>query len=603
MAVPSPSPRLRPGQILVVALWCALGSGLLEAGLVAAKGRLIQGFIYLSPHVLWMAPTGAVLWFALPALATALAARIHGSLGARNVLAGFVTLGAFSLLLLLSRLHPLAGLALALGIGIQIARILTRHWQPAWRFIRVSTPLFAGLTLLLAAGVMGWTVIRERRLTGGLGRAPAGAPNIVLIVLDTVRRADLGLYGYGLPTTPALQRWAARGTTFDHAIATSSWTLPSHAGMFTGRWPHELDAGWLHPLGARFPTVAEVLAGDGYLTAGFVANILYCNRSFGLARGFTHYEDYRVSPGELVVNSSLSRALSQSRSVRRLFGNYDILGRKNGGEVTDAFLTWSGNQHRPFFAFLNYFDAHQPYLPPAAYQRAFKVPRDRRFELLEHRPYMGKIEDAAERLSPADVEAERAAYDAALAYLDHEVDRVLSGLEQSGRLSNSIVIVTSDHGEQFMEHGLFDHGNSLYRFVTEVPLVIIAPGRVPAGLRVASPVSLRDLPRTMLGLAGLAADTFPGSSLARYFDESAPAFSGDPVISETSGPGPARRFRSIVASGMHAIWSADSVELYDFVRDPAELRDLSRTPEGAATLRRMETVLDSVSGPWTPVSR
>ena len=121
---------------------------------------------------------------------------------------------------------------------------------------------------------------------------PANSPNVLLIVLDTVRADHLSLYGYERPTTPNLERLAKRGIRFDNARATAPWTLPSHASMFTGHWPHELGAKWMTPLRGNLPTLAEYLGAHGYATAGFVANVVYCSQETGLARGFTHYEDY-----------------------------------------------------------------------------------------------------------------------------------------------------------------------------------------------------------------------------------------------------------------------------------------------------------------------
>lgn len=572
------------------AAWFALAAGLLEAGLLTAHGRLIHGFIYLSPHLVWMAPVTNLLWFGILAAILALAGRrVRRCREPAVVIGACASLAALSILLIPSQLHRLAALILALGLGYQTGRWAARRPAPVRRLMRWSLPAMAALVPLLALGTIGWGRLREARAMAGL--EPGRGPNVLLIVLDTVRRASLSLYGYGRETSPALTRWAKRGVVFDHAFATASWTLPSHAGMFTGRLPHEVSAGWLRPLDDRWPTLAEALQARGYHTAGFVANILYCNRSFGLGRGFQHYEDYQVVPGEFLLNNSIGRALSESHLLRRLTGRHDILARKAGSRVSDAFLSWqAGQQGRPWFAFLNYFDAHQPYFPPDEGQFGPAAPRD--FSLLELRPHMGKIADAESTLSPAEVEAERNVYDAALRYLDGEVDRVLTTLESRGVLDNTIVVITSDHGEQFMEHGLFDHGNSLYRFATEVPLVILGPG-VPAGGTVAAPVSLRDLPVTTLDLARQPADPrFPGRTLTALW-------SGDttsvPVIMGTSGPAPTRWFKSVVWEGQHAIWSADSVLLFD-LDDPAELRNLAGAPEGNATVAQLAEVYRQQTG-------
>ena len=125
---------------------------------------------------------------------------------------------------------------------------------------------------------------------------PADSPNVLLIVLDTVRADHLSLYGYHRATTPMLERLAKRGIRFDEVRATAPWTLPSHASMFTGRWPHELGVEWMTPLRGKFPTLAEYLGSHGYATAGFAANTLFCSYDTGIDRGFTHYEDYELGP-------------------------------------------------------------------------------------------------------------------------------------------------------------------------------------------------------------------------------------------------------------------------------------------------------------------
>ncbi len=153
---------------------------------------------------------------------------------------------------------------------------------------------FPGLlivVLVLAISVFGRDWLKERRESS---RPPPGsdAPNVLLIVLDTVRADRLSLYGYERSTTPNLKRLARQGIRFDAVRATAPWTLPSHASFFTGRWPHELGTRWGTPLDEAFPTLAEYLGANGYATAGFIGNRFLCSYETGLDRGFTHYEDY-----------------------------------------------------------------------------------------------------------------------------------------------------------------------------------------------------------------------------------------------------------------------------------------------------------------------
>ena len=225
---------------------------------------------------------------------------------------------------------------------------------------------------------------------------PAGSPNVLFIVLDTVRADHLSLYGYPRPTTPTLERLAKNGIRFDRARATAPWTLPSHASFFTGRWPHELGVQWLTPLRPGAPLLAEYMGSRGYATAGFVANTGYCSYDTGLARGFTYYEDYilkGIAPLQtpIVVKGILGRIFEigiahESRShafVPELVERWFYSGiRKDAESINRAFLDWlfrRPEKTRPFFVFLNYLDAHAPYkLPEGAQHRFGHKPRSRR---------------------------------------------------------------------------------------------------------------------------------------------------------------------------------------------------------------------------------
>src|SRR5262249_43771450 len=161
-------------------------------------------------------------------------------------------------------------------------------WQ---RAARASFPILAGLVAALAASL--WAADRLKVWREEARPLPlAGSSNVLLIVLDTVGADHLSLHGYPRPTSPTIDELAERGVRFDRARATSSWTLPSHSSMFTGRWPHELSAGWFTPLDGAYPTLSEALGSLRYATAGIVANTWYCASDTGLARGFTTYEDY-----------------------------------------------------------------------------------------------------------------------------------------------------------------------------------------------------------------------------------------------------------------------------------------------------------------------
>ena len=210
-------------------------------------------------------------------------------------------------------------------------------------------------------------------------------------MLDTVAAGHLNLHGYDRATSTTLVELAERGIRFDSARAASSWTLPSHATMFTGRWLHELSVGWLTPLDETHPTLAEFLGDRGYATAGFVANTRYCGTDSGLARGFTRYQDF-IFPELTALKTAVlvNRALEGVPGdrayfaedwlalagllpyVKRLWRSLDD-DRKGAADVNRELLDWLVQRHqpeRPFFAFLNYFDAHYPYqLPPGRLHR------------------------------------------------------------------------------------------------------------------------------------------------------------------------------------------------------------------------------------------
>jgi hypothetical protein len=196
-------------------------------------------------------------------------------------------------MVLAPKVYEWASALFALGAALRLAPLLERHAATLRRRLLVSFPALVALLVALAGWVIGgqsWADWRE----AARPMPPDRAPNVLLITLDTVRADHLSLHGYGRPTSPVLDTIAKAGIRFDEARAAAPWTVPSHATMFTGRWPHELGVRWQAPLGRAVPTLAEHLGSRGYATAGFVANAGYCSYDSGLDRGFTHYEDYAL---------------------------------------------------------------------------------------------------------------------------------------------------------------------------------------------------------------------------------------------------------------------------------------------------------------------
>ncbi|MDT7040988.1 sulfatase [Candidatus Nitronereus thalassa] len=426
-------------------------------------------------------------------------------------------------------------------------------------------------------------------------------PNVLFIVLDTVRAQSLSLYGYDRETTPRLKDFAATGARFDQALSTAPWTLPSHGSMFTGYHGHELSTNWRVPLDATYPTLAEELRNAGYLTAGFVANLEYCSYVYGINRGFIHYEDFEFSLGELAVSASLIRSIFGIPN-ERWFTYYELLNRKKAPDINRAFLDWlpqAKEEGRPFFAFLNYFDAHEPYLPPAPYKGMFGKDVDTL-------PFA----DLWKNYTPAEAERLQNLYDGAIAFLDFQIGELLDQLRSDGILENTIVIITSDHGEEFSEHGIPSHGHSLYGPSLNVPLIISFPPKVPRGKIVTEWVSLRDLPATIADLTNLqnpgTDQTFPGYSLARYWNDKSiqkdfPPIT-DPILSELRyamylpewHPVSKGDMKSMVIQDLHYILRGDGKEeIYDLRKDPWETRDLSETVSGQALAACLRKQLDT----------
>src|SRR5262249_41642326 len=192
------------------------------------------------------------------------------------------------------------------------------------------------------------------------------------------------------------------------------------------RYPDHLSAGWHTPLDSTYPTLAEVLASHGYATAGFVANRYYAGFDSGLGRGFARYEDYRLTPGEFVNTSTLAKWVFGKQCVRGLLDYYNLYGRKSAREVNESFLSWqAGRGDRPFFAFLNYFDAHDPYLPPPPFNRRFGpalVPEER--ALMTGWWPCGQL-----KLDRAQIELAMRAYHSCVPALEHPICLLLAALD------------------------------------------------------------------------------------------------------------------------------------------------------------------------------
>ncbi len=604
--------KLGAFDLLLLVLWFGILTGAVEVALLAIikfgslasvpagwanpDDRLRHSYLWLSPHVVWLAPVTLSALLGLPAVLLALLGRLKVMSISLRLVAGVLSFACcLSLLYVYPRLYDIAVVLLAGGIAVQLARVVAAHAEGFMRLVQKTARWLAAATVLAAVTVNVASVGRERVRLGRLPEPLASAPNILLLILDTVRASNLSVYGYPRETTPNLAQLAAAGVAFDRAIATSPWTLPSHVSMFTGRLPYEFDTNFLIPYGGEHTTLAEHLSANGYMTAGFTGNLVYCAYESGITRGFVHYEDYRIVPSEFLVSTALGRRIARSRALHRLLSDYDVFGFKDAAVVTHQFLRWLGRrpQNRPFFAFLNYMDAHEPYLPPQRFAERFATDTVRRNDLTSYFIRWAARQDR-EQLSAEEVRAEVAAYDGTIAYVDEQIGLLLDELRAAGILQNTVVIVASDHGEQFGEHGLHVHGNSLFMPALHVPLIMAFDNRLPAGTRINTAVSLKDIPATLMSFAGLSdASPFPGHSLERYWLDSANTVEsfGEPLLSELTDISGAPTMKSILVGRYHYIWGEQRFEaLFDIESDPEELVSLM-TRENLDLVTRMRRLL------------
>jgi arylsulfatase A-like enzyme len=607
MSSPSqPRPAHAPAARAADVAWLTLGGAavatLVHAGQVEFRLRVLGVFTWTHREFAWLSLAGYLACFAALAIPVALlvAAR-RGRAGLGLVSACFTSLVAFAILLFLPRLHPAAQLALAIGIGTQVGRWISSNPPAARRWIRRVAVGATSAVVVLGLAASARFRFGEGGRVRALPAAPTEAPNIVLLIMDTVRAASMSLYGYERETTPMLTALARESTVFDRAFATAPWTAPSHASMMTGLWPSQAGADYLHPMYDSLPTLAQALGRRGYVSGGFMSNTGYAGYQLGISRGFTHYEDFAFTLEQALWSTTLTQTWSGQQIVEGLLSREPWRIRqavthpnlrtatipradhRTAADIAANFFAWRDQVgNRPYFAMLNFMDAHAPYNPPNGFRTRFNGGRE---------------------------EMDR--YDGGIAYEDSVIGTIVQRLRERGELDRTVLIVTSDHGEQWNEHGLGSHGNSLYLPLLHVPLLVRAPGRVPANARIARVVSLRDLAATISGFAGESSGTLPGTSLSITWGADSGA-SVSPVIAEAAAAvNPSKvnltRFgpiRSAIDAEWHSIhYGNGRAELFAWRRDPGELDDRSNAPEASSVLAGHRALIGQQLRTGWPVPR
>lgn len=308
-------------------------------------------------------------------------------------------------------------------------------------------------------------------LADALPAPPAEQPHIVLVLVDTLRRDHLGVYGYERPTSARLDALGQTGWVFENHVATASQTVPSTLSLLLAQYPSQHGFQHLGPRHfglnkPRYPDellfLAEVLGDQGYATGGFVGNP-FLQADNGFDQGFDEF----------------------------------VFSKESADQLTDpalAFLAECEAAGRPAFLYLHYFDVHWPYEPPEQWQQRFPLPEGGT-KVYKSGPMPG--------VRQVDLAASVAAYDAGVAWVDSEIGRLLDGVAAAGSGRATLTAVTSDHGDEFLEHGGMGHGTTVYGELIRVPLLLSMPGWLEPGRRIAHLSSQVDLAPTLLALAGL----------------------------------------------------------------------------------------------------
>lgn len=586
-------PQLRAGELLMVTALLAFAGGFAEA-----LRWIIEHFLLhrvtakaASLDLIWMTPLSA-LAILLPLALVVIGvsrfarARAHAVRGLAAVAFCFGALYSLASVLPLG-IHWIARVVLCLGLTTFFMRKLAE--RPDRVVLAARRGVIAGVVIVatVAAALPLTGVVRYNRSTRSAIAAQQGAPNIIIIIWDTVRAASMSLYGYARPTTPNLDRLAQRGVVFDRAVSPAPWTLPAHASMFTGLYHHQHSADRNSPLDDSALTIAEYLRQRGYLTAGFIGNTYWVGSKFGLGQGFAWYEDRPTLTVQSVLFAWNGSEFLLKRFVPR--ARLNQLERVAADRRQASFLRWLDDRDkaRPFFAFLNHFDAHEPYLPPSG---EFRFSTD---TPLYHWNYLTR----KRRWSPSELQDLRDAYDACIYYLDEQLGKLQSELARRGLSDNTLIVLTSDHGETLGEQDprLLGHAHNVYYDVLNVPLVFYWPAKFASGSRVSPLVSTVDLAATLAEVVGGgAADPppFPGTSLWPLLTGTQPT-AVSPALSLVNPAGYHKTWNVwptaggslhslVTPEGMHYIANTRGAEtLFDIKNDPWERTNLAGTPEGS----------------------
>ncbi len=520
-----------------------------------------------------------------------------------------------------------AATILALSLGWRMMNIFLNSWVKRAFFISGTFSFVFLATLFLGSNGM------SDEIDAGQGADQSSAavsnaesPNVVMIVMDAVRSDHLAVYGYNRNTTPFLSHFAQESTVYERAISAAPWTLPSHASMFTGQLPSLHQTTFEHRLlNDELVTIAEILRKRGYATAAFSANP-NVSSTFNFHQGFDNfYEIFRIHGmwGIKGVKQNPMFDLFIMRFVTKYFqfhkGDEVIKGSGDLNQYVKKWLeSWrKKSASQPFFIFINYMDAHLPYNPPEPYRGLFLnealSPAVKILASKNCYPEVWRLMGIKGSMTADDYRQLNALYDGSIAYLDEIIRQLIEYFSQQRILDNTLLIITSDHGENLGEHGgLLNHSFSMHQTLLHVPLIIKYPHGQARNVRYHGLVSTVGIFSTILDQTYSAPDSewTPQYESLLHWRKDAEL---KPIISEYELPllelnalasvfgvdvrKYAVRQRAIQNSRWKIIWRSEgSPELYDLVSDPGELTPMSAydSQTGGMLLRELDAWSDSL---------
>ncbi|HPQ67997.1 MAG TPA: sulfatase [bacterium] len=366
--------------------------------------------------------------------------------------------------------------------------------RPRRFFNRAGYALMIVCLALIALGQT-WPIRHPAGEVAVVGQASADAPNILLITIDTLRADRLEPYGATGLKTPAAAQLAREGAVYEHALAPSPWTGPSFATIHSGQYPSALRLTKVCTLYGSYPTLAEHLAAHGYRTEAVVTNP-FLQAELAFDRGFNYYE-HTGSPRwlEPIQGSLIAKAIALW-----FYGGYDDYSAK---VMTDRTIKRLPKlRDRRFFLWVHYMDVHMPYQSHEESKDDWEMGFGYEGPFKKMFWDFKAVRNGSLELTDADRKQIKHLYDQGVAFADKHILRLLKALDKQGLRENTLVIYTSDHGEELFDHGGIEHGHTLFQELLHIPLLMRWPGRIAAGSRIAEPVSLIDLLPTFAHAAG-----------------------------------------------------------------------------------------------------